>query len=539
MSKAAAIKDRDMESVRHVLEVARSGDLYEAPEWLGPELAFFQEEPKNITKVTIDIGGELFCTSQETLSESSFFKSYFSRWSDNMTADQTMFVDRNPEAFKHILSYLRNNDYPLPIKFAYELAFYGIKEKIQEIISQQSEDRMSDLSPLHRVDSGGGNAFESQNALIERLPNGSCAFGRRMEFDLNPQGFIGKAFVQIHISDSKSTQFWCPSKLMFAAIRKIELEIGGMRTCYFTGDLLYIWMRLYCSEDYKLFVEQLGKNYLIIPIDFMFSKQAKELYKSMPCQLKIRLESAHWNELVFFDGENYSVIYQEPNLDIRILYQDIPDTEVSCNNSLSEFNPISGANFGEDRHSRSDLNRCGIFGKQSNAYIPHCSECKVINPLYSPYESSFKHLKYPHLDFVYQGEEAFLVNVHANNSINFRIYDMRDAIQFIFIIQEHDSFESMASFRYLNIVETAILQYEGVKIATIDPIQSTLDKYIHGLSQNDISIYTHTFGSPYKSILRDDSVTLRLKLDTSKMDPNIHAYVMKSWIIKPKNLMEY
>ncbi len=60
--------------------------------------------------VTLDVGGTLFKTTVSTLVEkSTYFKTMF----HNMIKDTTkpIFIDRDPDLFKYILSYLRDHKY--------------------------------------------------------------------------------------------------------------------------------------------------------------------------------------------------------------------------------------------------------------------------------------------------------------------------------------------------------------------------------------------------------------------------------------------
>ena len=80
--------------------------------------------------ITIDVGGTLFKTTRTTLKQSPVFRSMFERWNGE-TVDRKVdtgtnnlfmpFVDRDGDAFKHVLSYLRDSQYGFPVKYRYEL----------------------------------------------------------------------------------------------------------------------------------------------------------------------------------------------------------------------------------------------------------------------------------------------------------------------------------------------------------------------------------------------------------------------------------
>jgi len=79
-------------------------------------------------QVTINVGGQLFTTTQTTLSSSSFFKTMFERWSNQ---DKVEFIDRSPKLFEHVINFLRDPQYPYPNTHLSELDFYGIDHNIQ------------------------------------------------------------------------------------------------------------------------------------------------------------------------------------------------------------------------------------------------------------------------------------------------------------------------------------------------------------------------------------------------------------------------
>ena len=86
--------------------------------------------------VKINVGGKIFETTRQTLANSSYFSSYFSRWNNG----NIIFVDRSYERFEHVLAFLRNPNYDFPLQFKEELDFYGISNNLTEY-----EDEMTKL----------------------------------------------------------------------------------------------------------------------------------------------------------------------------------------------------------------------------------------------------------------------------------------------------------------------------------------------------------------------------------------------------------
>lgn len=88
--------------------------------------------------IKINVGGKIFCTRAETLTEKSeYFKNIFSEKYDKKDSFyqedgfKILFVDRDPETFEIVLHYLRTNSYKNINKidveqYNNEIDFYGI-----------------------------------------------------------------------------------------------------------------------------------------------------------------------------------------------------------------------------------------------------------------------------------------------------------------------------------------------------------------------------------------------------------------------------
>ena len=79
---------------------------------------------RNDPIVKLNVGGTRFETTESTLSYSSYFTAMLNKFKPS---EETIFIDRDPDAFKHILSLLRDPQYAFPTNIVYELEFYGIE----------------------------------------------------------------------------------------------------------------------------------------------------------------------------------------------------------------------------------------------------------------------------------------------------------------------------------------------------------------------------------------------------------------------------
>ena len=94
-------------------------------------------------KITLNVGGQLFTTTIETLvSSSSYFSGLFNF---NSSQEEPLFIDRSPKAFAEILEYIRSpQTYHVPKKYENELIYYGIPYDESNL-----EDNIDDIMTKH------------------------------------------------------------------------------------------------------------------------------------------------------------------------------------------------------------------------------------------------------------------------------------------------------------------------------------------------------------------------------------------------------
>lgn len=87
-----------------------------------------------MSRIKIDVGGVIFHTTKETLCKSGYFRSLmFGNNICESSQDQPIFVDRDAQAFRHVLGYLRNSNYQYPIELASELDYYTVSYNRDEL----------------------------------------------------------------------------------------------------------------------------------------------------------------------------------------------------------------------------------------------------------------------------------------------------------------------------------------------------------------------------------------------------------------------
>ena len=81
---------------------------------------------------TLNVGGTLFTTTLDTLNKSGYFSTMFNgAWKEKL--NETIFIDRSPKGFQHILDFLRDPQYVIPFRYKYELEFYQVNYKDDNI----------------------------------------------------------------------------------------------------------------------------------------------------------------------------------------------------------------------------------------------------------------------------------------------------------------------------------------------------------------------------------------------------------------------
>ncbi len=84
--------------------------------------------------VILDVGGVTFKTTWATLIKASYFK-HSKKFA---IKGKVIFIDRDPDNFKHVLSLLRDPNYLFPDEIKYELEFYGINRCYMNLSSDNT-----------------------------------------------------------------------------------------------------------------------------------------------------------------------------------------------------------------------------------------------------------------------------------------------------------------------------------------------------------------------------------------------------------------
>ena len=76
-----------------------------------------------MSTITISVSGKIFVIDLETITKSNLFKNIID---DIGIPTSTLFINRSPKLFEHVLAYLIDENYPYPLKYQSELKYFLI-----------------------------------------------------------------------------------------------------------------------------------------------------------------------------------------------------------------------------------------------------------------------------------------------------------------------------------------------------------------------------------------------------------------------------
>lgn len=197
--------DMDYDVLYDIVEYLRNDDTYvmkqESIQTLNRVINNMSEYIYNKDDIiNIDVGGKIFRTTKKTLCNCTYFNAMFNRFNND---SQDIFIDRSPEAFKHILSFLRNNSYIIDDKYSHDIIFFGINEidfdidnnnKTNMQITQEAKKFMygnSNINDFYDYDT-----IENDSRYRDRIYNGILS--PNSPYTQNPQITFFRAIYRRH-----------------------------------------------------------------------------------------------------------------------------------------------------------------------------------------------------------------------------------------------------------------------------------------------------------------------------------------------------
>lgn len=192
--------------------------------------------------IKIKVCNTEFMTARRTLSVSVYFSNILNDVIDNSDKDHTInnnkdedknfnieiFVDRSATLFEHVLAYMRDPKYPFPIKYIYELDFYGVAYPKYNL----------DTSDTIKINTN-GTIFEVQAAKLMKGSNhlfkliSNLYVGQILYLDVSPKCFkhiLSRIYDSSHvipIKYMKESQIYSVQKLTLHNHTTFKFHVSG------------------------------------------------------------------------------------------------------------------------------------------------------------------------------------------------------------------------------------------------------------------------------------------------------------------------
>jgi hypothetical protein len=280
------IVDFDKRSVKHFIEVARSGDSYICPsteQWVFDKLS---REDVDEPIIKLKVGGVLFCSTHETLKRSPFFNNCLEKFDKSLPMD----IDRSGQSSKYILRFLRNACYSIPSEYYHDAIFFGLTVPQNSMISKHYGPQKSDAvpidfsheNPLDQYLTGGAQItfFKSvyrrhtlfsmgttyRQGIYSEVTDGKNKIACKFEFDLKIN-IVSRFY--LHMIPEISTDI-----ASIDDICDVELTFGNVKYASYDIEVLKLFNQVIDLDFRKLHYKYLGKNSLYIVLPF-FNSDAK------------------------------------------------------------------------------------------------------------------------------------------------------------------------------------------------------------------------------------------------------------------------
>lgn len=311
--------------------------------------------------IRLNVGGTLFETTPETLSPSPVLTKLISK-KFKEDSRQILFIDRDPKGFSHVLSLLRDQNYPFPLKYAHELEHYGINTSIEvdedhhKIDMNQSIDLgtcsdIPDRSPrsflleafpktiikedLDIRESDTNQMVENMIKSFYRFPPAaySSSFitsnyvGHGYCFEITPGNtradVIDNIWLYFEVEDVPLNSEGFP----YAMIKEIELNIGGSRIDKQYGLLMYILRDTSIPPGVRGYLT--NANRFCIPLSFFIAKDnvlpfqvynQALLYIAFKKNLKVKKTALHVEGRILYEDLYKSIRSNKGRMD-QIIHQ--------------------------------------------------------------------------------------------------------------------------------------------------------------------------------------------------------------------------
>lgn len=310
--------DIDIMTLDCIIEVLRNGSVYPVPL---NEIAIVSKYIMDVEDIVlvpqcefiiVKVSEKSFCTTTRILSLSTYFNSYM----EFGVLPKEIFIDKNAKSFRHILKHMRNTEYAIPSEYLYEIGFYDISNKTNEINISYLWDKYKKTEYCQSSFQNGLDAYLCGNPQItfhKNIYKRHTFFSRNNNQVFDP--IIDSNIITFNISkgdilNNMFVHFVPINTELFRAkdikIEGFELTAGGNRIDYNSWNFIQMNLDLFNPELKEKHLLCLEKNELYVPLFFNtnnptlgFPMLALDAVVQLKVKLKNKSSSIYESRLVY------------------------------------------------------------------------------------------------------------------------------------------------------------------------------------------------------------------------------------------------
>ncbi|KAK4652029.1 hypothetical protein QC762_607730 [Podospora pseudocomata] len=220
-----------------------------------------------LEKITLDVGGHKFTATINSLTTKSFlFKLLLQGdWKSSLQEDQSIFIDSDPEAFRHILQYLRRGVFPLIYdqKKGHNYKLYAdILAEAKHFGIPKLECWLNDQLYLRCITS---STVWSSAYKNDRIPTGfqtTSIWGSDVTSTQLVQQDVNTVKTPIcpHLAEDRSP---CPKRSCYLSLGTMQDNVEKYRWAEVGRSIRFI--QGWCSDSGKEFMEHWGRVSRVAP----------------------------------------------------------------------------------------------------------------------------------------------------------------------------------------------------------------------------------------------------------------------------------
>ncbi len=205
----------------------------------------------NTSIIIIDCGGIIFKTTKSTLLKASFFRTYLDKWNDD---SKPLFVDCDPELFRHFLNLLRDPNYTIPSDMLSNISsmadYFGLEIKLES-------------DPYITIDCA-GTIFKTTKSTLDKIPLLDIPESGDIFIDYDPKIF-GHFLNLLRDSDYNIPNDMLKNVYSIAKKYEFDYHISELYTYYDTTQYYNHTKKFPCGIKILDIIFRINDNYTKFP----------------------------------------------------------------------------------------------------------------------------------------------------------------------------------------------------------------------------------------------------------------------------------